>query len=159
MIGPTTPEINFRFGLFPLRSPLLWESLIDFFSSAYWDVSLQQVSLSHPMYSDENNGSLLPLGSPIRISPDHSFFPAPRSFSQVSTSFFAYRYQGIHQQPLVAWIKNFKTLLIKLSIALRQQRYFAYAIPNTYISQICMKSFFSSANFHQWLKVVSDQSQ
>ena len=36
MTGPTTPEIqDLWFGLFPLRSPLLWESLIDFFSSAY----------------------------------------------------------------------------------------------------------------------------
>ena len=103
MTGPTTPRINSWFRLFPLHSPLLWESLIDFFSSAYWDVSLRQVSLFYPMYSDKNDGLLLPSGFPIRNSSGHSFFPALRSLSQVSTSFFACWYQGIHQQPLAAW--------------------------------------------------------
>lgn len=28
MAGPTTPQPELRFGLFPLRSPLLWESLL-----------------------------------------------------------------------------------------------------------------------------------
>ena len=104
--GPTTPKIrNFWFGLFPLRSPLLWESLLDFFSSAYWDVSLRLVLLHHPMNSDNNNGTLLPLGSPIRTFPDQSFFPAPRNLSQVCASFIAYRCQGIHQQLLATWSK------------------------------------------------------
>jgi hypothetical protein len=44
MIGPTTPTSKRdRFGLFPLRSPLLWESLVNFFSSAYLDVSVRRV--------------------------------------------------------------------------------------------------------------------
>ena len=34
-----------RFGLFPFRSPLLWESLFVFFSSGYLDVSVQRVLL------------------------------------------------------------------------------------------------------------------
>jgi len=36
------------------------------------------------------------LGFPIRISPDHSLLAAPRSFSQLITSFIAYLRQGIH---------------------------------------------------------------
>ena len=70
---------------------------IDFYSSAYLDVSIQQVLLSYPMYSDRNNGGLTPLGFPIRKSSVQCFFPAPRSLSQVSTSFIACRCQGIHQ--------------------------------------------------------------
>ena len=74
---------------------------VDFFSSAYLDVSLRQVLLQYPMYSGKDNEILLPLGSPIRNSTDHCLFPTPRSLSQVSTSFIAYRCQGIHQQLLV----------------------------------------------------------
>ena len=62
------------------------------------------------MYSVNNDGTLLPSGFPIRISPDQSFFPAPRSFSQVSASFFASWCQGIHQQPLVTWLQIFSHL-------------------------------------------------
>ena len=39
----------FRFGLFPVRSPLLRESLLVFFSSGYLDVSVPLVYL-HPPY-------------------------------------------------------------------------------------------------------------
>ena len=114
--GPTTPRIrNSWFGLFPLRSPLLWESLLDFFSSAYWDVSLRLVSLCRLMNSDNNNGTLLPLGSPIRTFPDQCFFPAPRNLSQVCASFIAYRCQGIHQQLLATW-SNFWKLLFRRKI-------------------------------------------
>ena len=43
--GPTTPKLpkQLWFGLFPVRSPLLGESLIIFFSSGYLDVSVHQV--------------------------------------------------------------------------------------------------------------------
>ena len=33
----------FRFGLFPFRSPLLWESIVSFSSSGYLDVSVPRV--------------------------------------------------------------------------------------------------------------------
>ena len=44
--GPTTPIMPEHdwFGLFPVRSPLLRESLIIFFSSSYLDVSVHWVS-------------------------------------------------------------------------------------------------------------------
>ena len=62
---------------------------VDVFSSAYLDVSLRQVSLPYPMYSDMDDGFLLPPGFPIRNPTDQCFFPAPRSLSQVSASFVA----------------------------------------------------------------------
>ena len=40
------------------------------------------------------------VGFPIRKSTDQSFFAAPRSLSQRSTSFIASQRQGIHQMPL-----------------------------------------------------------
>ena len=45
---------------------------VDFCSSAYLDVSVQQVRSTHPMYSDESNPC--GLGFPIRKSPDQSLF-------------------------------------------------------------------------------------
>lgn len=44
---------------------------VDFFSSAYLDVSVQQVSPLYPMYSDTDGRILLPPGFPIRTSPGH----------------------------------------------------------------------------------------
>ena len=45
--SPTTPALpkQYWFGLFPVRSPLLGESLIIFFSYGYLDVSVPRVSL------------------------------------------------------------------------------------------------------------------
>ena len=51
------------FGLFRVRSPLLTESLLVFFSSAYLDVSVQRVcDLFHPDF--------IGIGFPIRTSTD-----------------------------------------------------------------------------------------
>ena len=44
------------FGLFPVRSPLLRESLFNVFSSGYLDGSLPQVSLPCSMYSSSDDG-------------------------------------------------------------------------------------------------------
>ena len=41
--GPNPGMLARRFGLFPFRSPLLWESHVVFFSSPYLDVSVQAV--------------------------------------------------------------------------------------------------------------------
>ena len=41
-------------------------------------------------------------GFPIRKSPDQSLLAAPRSLSQLSTSFFASDCLGIHRTPFVA---------------------------------------------------------
>ena len=55
-----------------------------------------------PMYSMYDSRVLPRLGFPIRKSPDQSLLAAHRSLSQLSTSFIAYRYQGIRRLPLVA---------------------------------------------------------
>ena len=47
--------------------------------------------------------NITPIGFPHSDISGSKPFPALRSFSQVYASFFAYRYQGIHQQPLTAW--------------------------------------------------------
>ena len=43
------------------------------------------------------------MGFPIRISPDHRLYTAPRDFSQCPTSFFGTWRLGIHRKPLVAY--------------------------------------------------------
>ena len=57
-------------------------------------------SPAYPMDSDMRDGCSHPPGFPIRISPDHSLLAAPRSFSQLTTSFFAYLRLGIHTHAL-----------------------------------------------------------
>ncbi len=47
------------------------------------------------------------LGSPIRKSPGQRLCAPHRSLSQLTTSFFAYRRQGIRHAPLVALLKAF----------------------------------------------------
>jgi hypothetical protein len=46
------------------------------------------------------------VGFPIRISPDHRLYTAPRSFSQCPTSFIGTWRQGIHRKPLLAYLCN-----------------------------------------------------
>ena len=77
-------------------------NLLDFFSFRYWDVSLPRVSPSKPMDSVLNNWTLLQLDFSIRISPDQSLCAAPRSFSQLATSFIACQCQGLLHALLVA---------------------------------------------------------
>ena len=43
-----------------------------------------------------------PMGFPIQRSPDQCLLAAPRSLSQLATSFFSVFCQGIHHAPLVA---------------------------------------------------------
>src|SRR5437660_6503910 len=47
-------------------------------------------------------GGFTPVGFPIQRSPDQSLLAAPRSLSQLATSFIAVFCQGIHHAPLVA---------------------------------------------------------
>ena len=66
------------------------------------------------MYSLDSNWALPQLGFPIRKSPDQSSFAAPRSLSQLTTSFIVSQSQGIHHTPLSA-LKEL-LLLLKYSI-------------------------------------------
>ena len=89
-----------RFGLFRVRSPLLTESqlislprLLRCFSSGG--------SLHIPMYSVYDDKTFLLPDCSIRKSADQSLLTAPRSLSQLVTSFFGSRCQGI---PLVLFV-------------------------------------------------------
>lgn len=103
MTGPTTPKIKFLVWALPTSLAATMgisyrflflcllrcvtsaglASLAYVFSYRWWDI--------------------IPIGFPHSDISGSTPFPALRSFSQVYTSFFAYRYQGIHQQPLTAW--------------------------------------------------------
>ena len=100
--GPTTPTAvaiglgYFRFARRYLgnRVFFLFLRLLRCFSSPG--------CLRMAMYSPYGDGILLPPGCPIRISPDQSLLAAPRSFSQLTASFFDSWHQGIHRTPLLS---------------------------------------------------------
>ena len=74
----------------------------DFFSCGYLDVSVLRVRLIYLciqyMMTGYDSCRVSPFGY-LRIN---ACLAAPRSFSQLTTSFFASRCQGIHRTPLVA---------------------------------------------------------
>ena len=73
----------------------LFLGVLRWFSSPRW--------LPNPYFIQERDDRALPLpGFPIRTSPGHSLFAAFRGLSQLTTSFIAYRRQGIPRAPLVA---------------------------------------------------------
>ena len=98
--GPTTPDAprGLRFGLLPVRSPLLGESLVIFSSCGYLDVSVPRVCPHHV-----GDACLHAPGCPIRKSPDRRSFAPPRGLSQLITSFVAAKSQGIPCAPLVTY--------------------------------------------------------
>ena len=62
-LQPRYTEVQ-RFGLFPVRSPLLRESLFDFCSWGYLDVSIPPVGFRRPMYSAGRWRDMTPAGFP-----------------------------------------------------------------------------------------------
>ena len=87
--GPTTPGTSPRFGLFRFRSPLLTESILFLFLRLLRCFTSPGIACSSLFDSGRNDGVLTPSGYPIRKSPDQSAFAAPRSLSQLITSFIA----------------------------------------------------------------------
>ena len=73
-----------------------------FSSSGYLDVSVPRVPSCKTMDSSYGDGTLLPPGSPIRISTVLCLLAAPRGFSQLATSFFGVWCLGIHPALLLA---------------------------------------------------------
>ena len=90
-----------RFRLFPVRSPLLGESLLMSFPPGTEMFQFPGLATSSLCIQLEADRSSLP-GFPIRRSSDLCLLAAPRGFSQLSTSFIASRRLGIHHAPLVA---------------------------------------------------------
>ena len=97
-VRPTTPTMPKQgwFGLFPVRSPLLRESLIVFYSSGYLDVSVHRVSTFRWHVFN------MP-GYPIRKSILKRLFASQYGLSQLITSFIAIESLGIRQLPFVAY--------------------------------------------------------
>ena len=74
--GPTTPHLpkEMRFGLIPVRSPLLGKSLLISFPEGTLDVSVPLVCLMSLFYSEHDDTVLAVPGYPIRKSPDQRMF-------------------------------------------------------------------------------------
>ena len=105
------PDVHaHRFGLFRVRSPLLTESLLVFFSSAYLDVSVQRVC-------DYCLHVFNMVGCPIRTSTDQRSFAPPRCLTQLTTSFVASGSQGIPHTLLFRFhlLNNYPKVIAKCS--------------------------------------------
>ncbi len=90
-----------RFGLFPVRSPLLGESRLLSFPPGTEMVHFP--GSAAPPYEFRWRARGVPSrGCPIRRSPGRSLFAAHRGLSQLTASFIAVLRQGIHRTPLVA---------------------------------------------------------
>ena len=94
-ITPARALPHRRFGLFPVRSPLLGESLL-------LSLPAGTKMFQFPAFASASqmSGSLL-TGCPIRISTGQWVFAPNRGFSQLITSFFASESLGIPHAPLV----------------------------------------------------------
>ncbi len=107
--APATPGVQrsraityTRFRLFPVRSPLLGESLLLSVPGGTEMVHFPPFA-SHPLLNSGADDRSLPRpGFPIRIPSGRSLLAAHRGFSQLSASFIALVRQGIHRMPLVA---------------------------------------------------------
>ena len=95
--GPTTPRLprQPRFGLFPVRSPLLGESFLFSFPAG-------TKMFQFPALASRNAGwhPVRMPGCPIRKSADQRPPAPPRGFSQLVTSFLASESLGIRRTPL-----------------------------------------------------------
>ncbi len=126
--GPTTPNRQrhqavppARFGLFPLRSPLLRESLL--LSSPRGTEMFQFPRFPQPALCVQAGVTpfyecrVSPFGHP-RIE---AWSAAPRGLSQPPTSFFGFRRQGIHRWLFVAWRTKMLVLAMEFSKGLARE--------------------------------------
>lgn len=111
----STPYINIRFGLLPLRSPLLGQSFIYFLFLSVLRCFSSRGSLHYTMCSCNDTHILIWVRSRIRTSTDLCSFAAPRSFSQLVTSFFGAWCQGILRTLFfrlvihsLSWVSSFR---------------------------------------------------
>ena len=87
------------FGLFPVRSPLLRKSMFLSFpppTKMFQFRGLAHLTMCQVFYLT---------GCPIQKSPDQILFANPRSFSQLTTSFFASKSLGIPHTPLFTFLQ------------------------------------------------------
>ena len=106
-------DVSTRFGLFPVRSPLLRESLLisfplvtemfHFTRSAPWGLCIQP----------QSDGTLLPPGFPIQISPDQRMFG---SSPRLIAAYHVFHRLSAPRHPPVALINLFSLELPSLSL-------------------------------------------
>ena len=104
-ITPCLPKQT-RFGLFPVRSPLLRESLL--FSLPMGTKMFQFPTFALSLRKCRSSS---PAGCPIRKSADRVVCANPRSLSQLITSFFAPESLGIHRLPSLYFFARIYILL------------------------------------------------
>ena len=99
------PQPNFLgwFGLFPVRSPLLRESLLFSSPSGTEMFHFPEFASPHLCIQCGIRQHYLPWVSPFGHSRIIAWLAAPRDFSQPPTSFIASDCQGILRVPFVAW--------------------------------------------------------
>ena len=136
--SPTTPDMPKHnwFRLFPVRSPLLRESLLFSFPPGTKMFQFPGFAPCITRYP------VARVGSPIRMSTDQFVFANPRGLSQLITSFFASKSQGIPRTPFF----NFLSPFLRISPLLRASF--------TYYS-VCFLSSMSK-NFFPSLKGIAD---
>jgi hypothetical protein len=102
-LGPYNPEVQApRFGLLPVRSPLLGESRLISLPGATEMFQFTPLA-SNSLCVQEPMTALCRLpGFPIRASPDQRMRAPPRRFSQLTTPFLACPCLGILRAPLYA---------------------------------------------------------
>ena len=89
-----------RFGLFPLRSPLLRESRLISFPSGTEMFHFPELASYDLCIQSQISGHDSRWVSPFRNLRINGCLAPPRSLSQLTTSFIAFRRQGIHQMLL-----------------------------------------------------------
>ena len=94
-----------RFRLFPLRSPLLRESLMLSLPPGTEMVHFPGFARTTYEFSRTSHPFRV-RGSPIRKSTDHGMCAPPRRLSQLTTSFIAFTRLGIHRVPFLACHSN-----------------------------------------------------
>ena len=100
--------LQYLFGLLPFRSPLLWKSMFLSFpppTKMFQFRGLAHLAVCQVFYLT---------GCPIQISPDRISFANPRSFSQLTTSFFASKSLGIPHTPLYTFFSTHNSSIVPL---------------------------------------------
>ena len=115
------PRLNesSRFGLIPFRSPLLWESRLISFPSGTEMFHFPELARSGLCIQPDVTEHDFRRVSPFRHSRIKGCLAPPRDLSQLTTSFIAFRRQGIHPMLLSTCLleKNFLPIPMQLSIS------------------------------------------
>ena len=96
-----------RFGLFPVRSPLLRESRLFSVPRGTEMVHFPPFAPRRLFDSAAGDPDYPGPGCPIRTSSGQCLLAAHRGLSQLTTSFIAFLRQGIHRTPFLTWPQNF----------------------------------------------------